>query len=207
MKNMHLFALRDVLSTDFDKEKADSIRKKISLFSCKRTEHIERFAHNQMITAESYGESRSFLFLEDDTDDLVGFFTTGLTVIDWPKQVEPSEWWQSLSKKRRNVFTKGVFSSNGIMPAFTIGEIARDDRYTNEDLPGETILRHALAKILEAQRYAAGRLILVDTRRKLFDRLYREAGFEVFGTRPSPNGEGDEEFVIALLSLKNMTIR
>ncbi|NMN02664.1 hypothetical protein [Bifidobacterium panos] len=192
---------------DSEPERAERIKDSLGSFSCRRSPHIERFAHRQMEIAEKQGESRSYLLLEQGTDAFLGFFTLGLTSVDW-EQVENSDGWKSAyGKKKRKSFSSGLMKRDGShIGVFTIGELARDDNVSAEELPGAQILREALGYVIEAQHITAGRFVLVDSREILYRKLYGLAGFTEIAQRKSPNPDEDIPFVVSILPIKGISL-
>lgn len=185
-------------------ERVEVIKKALDTFSCVRSPFIENFVHKDIIESEECGESRSFLLLEEGTDRLLGFFALGITSILW-EDVEKSDGWRKAHTRReRRVLSRGLHLKNGHVGAFTIGELARADNVSKDELSGETLLGEALSTIMKARRMVGGRFILVDSRRKLYERLYSNAGFMEFDVRKSPNEGDSEEFVVSVVECSNL---
>lgn len=182
------------------------MKKALDTFCCERFPFIENFVHKEIIRFEQCGESRSFLLLEKGTDRLLGFFALGITSILW-ENVEKSEGWRKAhTKNERRVLSRGLHLKDGHVGAFTIGELARADGVSKNELSGETLLGEALSMVMKARRMVSGRFILVDSRRKLYERLYSKAGFTEFSVRNSPNEGDSEEFVVSVVECSSLPI-
>lgn len=191
MTDKYILPFQDIMNGQITPERAEFIKSQLGSFTCARSTHITEFAHARM---EEYGresESHSYLFLEKGSDRLLGFFTLGLTSVEWDN-IEKSEGWKNqFSKKQRRKLSYGLFKRRGFVGMFTIGELARDDNVSSRELCGAEILAAALQNISLAQNYTGGCFVLVDSRRKLFERLYSEAGFVEIAppppTKANPN--------------------
>lgn len=197
----YILPFGDILNGRIDPEQAERIMKQLSLFSCQRSQHITDFSREKMTAYEQASESRSYLFLKAKDDELLGFFTLGLTSMEWGNIENSDGWRKGFTKKQRRALSHGLFKRSGFVGMFTIGELARKDGIGKEELPGALILSAALHYIEEARKFSGGRFVLVDSRRKLFEALYQQAGFVEVDTRPSPNEGEIEEFVISILPL------
>lgn len=179
------------------------LKKQMKEFSCCRSSTIQSFITTDKIyNGENHGESRSYVIC-DSNRRLNGFFTLGITAIEW-NTVEKSSAWKALSRKKKKHLGNYLRTNAGYIGIYTIGELARKDGVKSEDLPGKVILMFALRSILKASKIAGGRFVLVDSRRTVFDSLYHEAGFMEVGTKESPNKGEDEQFIISLLPLENV---
>lgn len=185
-------------------ERVEVIKKALDTFSCVRSPFIEKFVHEDIIKSEECGESRSFLLLEEGTDRLLGFFALGITSILWENVEKSAGWRKAHTKKERRVLNRGLHLKDGYVGAFTIGELARADTVSKNELSGETLLGEALSMIMKAHRMVGGRFILVDSRRKLYERLYSNAGFMEFAVKDSPNEGESEEFVVSIVECSNL---
>ncbi|WP_158520386.1 hypothetical protein [Bombiscardovia coagulans] len=164
---------------------------------------VDFMATGEVYWNEDCGESRTYLVLEKGSNDLLGFFTLGITSLEWTS-VKNSEFWQGLSGKKQKHLSRHMHNKDGFIGVYTIGELARRNDVGRERLPGETLLQEALARILEARQIAGGRFVLVDSRKKLYERLYSKAGFQKVAEKESPNGPDDGIFFISMLPIENL---
>ena len=205
MKDYFVFSVGDLgLLAEHSPERAERIRESLGTFSCKRSSNIEDFIHGNMENSERWGESRSFLILEKGTDRLLGFFTLGLTTVSWNDVQDSDAWRQGVSGKKRKRMAKGLRVRDGHIGVYTIGELARADGVSSEELPGMALLDEAVNCILAARSRVGGRFVLVDSRPVLYERLYSRVGFTEFSRRESPNNNETEEFIVSLLFLGDL---
>ncbi|MFB2554618.1 hypothetical protein [Herbiconiux liangxiaofengii] len=163
-------------------------------FCCERSSHLQDFARTKVMSYERDGHSRTYVVITptNDSIDVAGFFTIGMTQLD-------------LSKAAKQVKKKltGIFSHTKT-GAYSIAELARDDRYTSEDLPGSIILDEAFAVIKQARKFIGGRFLVVDARDVVMERLYKPAGFQVVGVATPPRGMEDVEFATACCQVRDL---
>jgi hypothetical protein len=154
-------------------------------FECKRSPHLENFARSKVWDYESSGMSRTYVLttvLPENVLEVAALFTIGLTTFDFTK-LEKSVKKKLLGK-----------ISLEIGGAYSIAELARSDKYTNQDLEGMTILNEASKVILNAQTIVGGRYVIVDAQAKIHDTLYSKAGFRVLHPAIAPLTMADKEF-------------
>ena len=175
-----------------------TIKPQLKSFKCEKpSASIERFINSDTVyTYEKYGESRTYLICEEDTVNVLGFFAVGLSSFELP--TDDDRYWEGMSRKVMKRHKSGIHDKQGVVGAYTIGELARRKGVGADALPGSVILKEALSQIRYAQEYAGGRFVLVDSRKTLYDRLYNCAGFRKLTVRESPNGEGEEDFIVSL---------
>ncbi len=167
---------------------ADRVKQRLAEFECFRSPHLEKFARHEVHKYERHGHSKTYVFLTPSGDsDIDGpaFFTVGMTSLDLSET--------SASKRRK--FSGDI--SMSVTGAYSIAELAGSDAYTSAQLPGEVILGEANVVIRQAREHVAGRFLVVDAQRVVYERLYAPAGFSEITTARPPREMGDIEFVTA----------
>lgn len=178
------------------------IKPQLANFECEMpSASIQKFITGDMVHAyEKYGESRTYLINRKDKGEVLGFFTVGLSSFELPTDDDP--FWKNMSRSVRKRHVSGVHTKQGVVGTYTIGELARRKGIGSETLPGSVILKEAIKQVQNAQQYAGGRFVLVDSRKTLYHCLYKPAGFRKVTTKESPNGEGEEEFIVSVRLLE-----
>lgn len=97
----YILPFGDILNGRIDPEQAEHIMKQLSLFSCRRSQHITAFSREKMTAYEQASESRSYLFLREQDNELLGFFTLGLTSMEWGNIENSDGWRKGFTKKQR----------------------------------------------------------------------------------------------------------
>lgn len=69
----YILPFGDILNGRIDPEQAEHIMKQLSLFSCRRSQHITAFSREKMTAYEQASEYRSYLFLREQDNELLGF--------------------------------------------------------------------------------------------------------------------------------------
>lgn len=170
------------------------VEDKLASFQCSRSTHLQKYANTGYKRYERYDHTRTYVLLTTSTDDVEvpAFFSVGKAVLN------VSSANNSLKKKLMGDIS---FEQSG---AYSIAELARDDRVSSEDLPGEMILSEALAVIKSARKHIGGRFIIVDSQEKVFESLYQPYGFRKLGLSASPRGMEDKSFVTSVFMAKDL---
>jgi len=124
--------------------------------------------------------------------DVAAFFTIGMTALNFENA--------NRSLKERLM---GSISMK-VTGAYSIAELARSDRFTTAQLPGRVILSESMRVIAKAHKHIAGRFVVVDAQRKVFESLYRPNGFSEIDIAEAPRGSDSSDFVTACRMLKDM---
>lgn len=188
-----VFALAD-LEDDKYEPLRHAVLARMAEFECSRSTHLQAFARRKVHDYESHGHSRTYVLVCPDDDegiDVPAFFTVGMTSLDY-REVS------STLKKRLN--GNITVEHTG---AYAIAELARSDRYTRAQLPGEVILDEAKEIIRQSRQLIAGRFLVVDAQRKVFEALYMPAGFRRLSIAEAPLGMPDAEFVTGCCLIKD----
>lgn len=166
----------------------------LSAFNCARSLHLQEFARSGVHKYEGDGHSRTYVLItptDDYSIDVAGFFTIGMAQLDLSEA----------NKQVRKKLTGRI--SHSRTAAYSIAELARDDRYTSAQLPGQTILNEAFTVIKRAQKFIGGRFLVVDAREAVMERLYKPAGFRVVGVATPPKGMEDVDFSTACCQIRD----
>lgn len=189
----------------------DSLKQQMSEFECDvPSSTIERFVcTDQVYLKEECGESRTYAMYEKPDKEsepvLLGFFTLGITSIQW-EIVEKSDYYLGLNKKQKRHLTRYLYGKRDHIGLYTIGELARAKSTPKEKLPGAVILKEALDMVKRAQRIAGGRFVLVDSLPVLYERLYKGAGFKVVDRKRVQGEDGEEDCYVSLLPVENIQV-
>ena len=110
----------------------------------------------------------------------MAFFTIGQTSVDIGE----------LSKNKKKKLLGSVPGRDKLLSyqAYLIGQLGRSDRYTTDDISGETILHECYAEIRKVQRMVGGRLLLLECREHMFELFYQKKGFEKLTESPDEQG-------------------
>ena len=167
---------------------AQRVKERLESFVCARSPHLEKFARTEVHKYERHGHSKTYVFLTSSGEsdiDVPAFFTVGMTSLDL----------SATSASKRKKFSGDV--SLSVTGAYSIAELARSDAYTSAQLPGEVILGEANVVIRQAREYVAGRFLVVDAQRVVYERLYAPAGFSEIATARPPGDMAGADFVTA----------
>ena len=187
-----VFALADVQQEKY-RVLAETVDERLSTFRCERSPHLQDFARSSVQKYERHGHSRTYVLVtpRDDTIDVAGFFTVGMTALNLQKATS--------SARKRLMGDVSVVQTG----AYSIAELARSDDYSSEQLPGRVILDEAKEVIRRARGYIAGRFVVVDAREEVFSHLYEPAGFRKIHLAEAPRGMAGIPFVTACAVVKD----
>jgi hypothetical protein len=188
-----VFALSDLEDPKYQPLR-DAVMARLAEFDCSRSTHLQTFARKKVHDYESHGHSRTYVLVSPDDDegiDVPAFFTVGMTSLDY------REVSGTMKKKLNGNIT---VEHTG---AYAIAELARSDRYTKAQLPGEVILDEAKEIIRQSRQLIAGRFLVVDAQEKVFEALYKPAGFSRLAVAEAPKSMPDGEFVTGCCVIKD----
>lgn len=170
----------------------EMIQKALAYFNCRRSPQIQKFIKYNISQAQTMAQGRTYFLIDaislkslsthnfdsanGEYDKLImGFFTIGLASIDFAK-------FPGLSKSfLRSMFGRIPQEHQQTMAVYIIGELARSDYFSSNDIAGDTILNECVAIIKHAQSLVAGRCAVVNSREKVLETLYGPAGFKKLG--------------------------
>ena len=162
----------------------DRLSQILSSFSCHLDEDNANFLHNRAAEFEKLQKSKTYLVFDEDSlanDPQIviwGYFTVALKSLELP---------QSMSTRTRRELDGFSGKANNApiasLPCYLIGQLARNDRISKEQLPGKELLTEALRVILSAADLVGGRLAMIECHNdEHLKTFYRENGFETIGS-------------------------
>lgn len=157
-------------------------------FKCENEVDLEEFLHYKAIGREKLTKSSTYLFLDEEKFlnreiEVLAYVSHGIT------SVEVSEL---TSKQRKRMFgdTVDKRDERTSLPTYLIGQLGRSDKYTNRDLPGNTILYESIIILKTMSTGAGGDVAILECRPHMFDKFYRKYGFKLFPSSHEEDGEG-----------------
>lgn len=157
----------------------DKIQEVISTFVCNKDKDIENFLKEKAIEFEMMSKSRTYFIVDEEALELgafniLGYFSVALQVLKVPEELSNRKI-KSLdgfsAKREGKVITE--------FPVFLIGQLAKNDTYT-DGIAGSEIISFAMAAIYKAHEKVGGRIVLVECadKKQLLD-FYQNNGFEI----------------------------
>ncbi|MCI8425048.1 MAG: hypothetical protein HFJ72_05230 [Adlercreutzia sp.] len=141
------------------------LQEKLNGFRCERDTDVARFLQLYAIDNERLGASRSYLIADrealdsDGTLRLVAFFTLAITSTDYSSV--------SNRAKRRILGDYPRVSREGHFPGYLLAQLARDDRFTRDDLDCSNLLSFAESIVDAAADAVGGNLLYLDCKEPL----------------------------------------
>ena len=154
------------LSEFIDLVGEDRALQALSSFSVKRNSDVENFIRNNALAYEKSDNARTYLVTNED-DDILGYFSLALSVVDIPPGIS-----KAMMRKMRGF---GRYSASSV-PCYLLGQLARDDNASHDDLMMRDFIDFAIEYAMAAKQYVGGRFLLVDCVDELVD-LYERHDF------------------------------
>ena len=128
----------------------------MSSFKCSKDSDIQDFLCNNAIPFEKAHKSRTYIILdpasiEKEELDILAYFSVAIDHLLIREKVSKS------FKKKLN----GIFSDDRV-PCYLVGQLARNDSFSKEDIHGEEILDYAFNVLMDAHDLVGGRFVRVD---------------------------------------------
>lgn len=172
MKKYTVIPLGALLSQEYDQKKIEEAFKK---FSCQREADLENFLMRKAIPYERTNFGKTFLLIDLDELEKHNFLVMAYYTIA-QKSVDISEL--SPKRKRKVLGDYPGRDSLKTIPAYLIGQLGRNDTYSNEEISGEQILFECYNSISIAAQVVGGNLVILECREKMFEKVYESKGFK-----------------------------
>lgn len=130
----------------------DRAIKALSSFSVRRNPDVENFIRNNAVAYEKSDNARTYL-VTNENDDILGYFSLALSVVDIPSGIS-----KAMMKKMRGF---GRYSADSV-PCYLLGQLARDDNASHDDLMMQDFIDFAIEYVMAAKQYVGGRFLLID---------------------------------------------
>ena len=144
----------------------DEAKKALSSFSVKRNPDVENFIRKNAVAYEKSNNARTYLVMSEDID-ILGYFSLSLSVVDIPSEIS-----KAMMKKMRGF---GRYSADSV-PCYLLGQLAREDNVSHEDLMMRDFIDFAIEYVMVAKQSVGGRFLLIDCIDDLVD-LYERHDF------------------------------
>lgn len=171
MKKYVLVSLGDLLASGCDEKKIISIFEK---FSCQLETELEDFLMQRAIEYENKGIGKTFLFfdvekLQNNEISIMAYYTIGHSTIDIT----------NLSNRQRRRMLGNYPGRDNMksVSTFLIGQIGRCDKYTSEDLNGDTIFNECYHSLSLAAKIIGGSIVFLECREHMFSKVYEKMHF------------------------------
>lgn len=132
---------------ELDKDKVKSILK---TFQCQDND-IQDFLINKSIEFEKRRKSRTYLLINNNFD-ILAYFTLALKVLKLSESISKN------LRKKLDGFKNDVTE----IPCYLIGQLARNDKFSNKDISGQIILSYAIRIIRQSYEQIGGKIALVE---------------------------------------------
>ena len=142
------------------------LKKLLKTFVCQKNKDIEFFLHRYALLFEQKQRSRTYIYLNIDKMEVAGYFSIGISCIDIEKF--SFETIQQIYDK--------THISKKCLPCYIIGQLGKSDKYIK--IKGETLLKHSIEIIQEANYFLNSRMIVLDAinNQKVLE-FYKRYGF------------------------------
>jgi hypothetical protein len=160
----------------------ETVKEVISTFYCSKDPDLESFLKNEnkAILFEKKSKSRTyFIFDEIELENgqlvLLAYFTIGIQTLKIPHGSAASQ-----IRKLDGLYAKKGSEAITEIPAFLIGQIGKNDLYSNK-ITGDELLEYALSVISKAQEIVGGRVAFIECQDKpQLIEFYNKNNFKYF---------------------------
>ena len=142
-----LFPLSEILVGASSKR---NVRKLLETFTCSRNSDLQDFLHHKAMTFEHHLRSRTYLYLDNATQEVAAYFTVTISTLHT----------ENVSAKIIKLLD-GYQDDVESIPCFLIGQLGKSDQCQSVKV-GTHILYDATDVIDQAQQMLGGRFILLD---------------------------------------------
>jgi len=146
-ESFSLFPLSEIIkNTDSNRK----VKKLLETFSCTRNIDLQDFLYHKAVTFEKNLRSRTYLYLDNDTQEVAAYFTITISTLHT----------DSISPEVIELLD-GYNNDVASIPCFLIGQLGKSDKVEPRKI-GEYILNDAIEMIDQSQKSLGGRFILLD---------------------------------------------
>ncbi len=142
------FQLSEIISKSPSKRKTKQL---LETFSCTKNLDLQDFLHNKALTFEQHLRSRTYLYFDNETKEIVAYYTVAISVF----------FTDGMSKDIIKLLD-GYKDDIKTIPCFLIGQLGKSDKYEEFKI-GEYMLSDALEIIDKSHIDLGGRFILIDS--------------------------------------------
>ena len=145
------FSCFQLLEIDSKSDSKWIIKRLLETFSCSKNFDLQDFLHNKALTFEQHLRSRTYLYVDNETKEVVAYFTIAISML----------FTNDLSNDTIKLLD-GYKDDTRSIPCFLIGQLGKSDKYKKYKI-GEYLLSDALDIIDCSQNSLGGRFILIDS--------------------------------------------
>jgi len=142
-----LFPLSEIVQNTNSNRK---VKKLLETFNCTRNTDLQNFLYNKAITFEKNFRSRTYLYIENNLQEVAAYFTITISTLH-TDGISP-EVTELLDGYKNDIAS---------IPCFLIGQLGKSDKFEPRKI-GEFILNDAIEIIDQSQNTLGGRFILLD---------------------------------------------
>ena len=190
-KEYEIINIRDYLIDGDEKIGEESLRKKLSDFTCPMNLNVEQFLKEKAIEFTKRNQSVTYLVFLSDASTLVGYFTLALKSIT----VKEGILSKTIQRKISRVSEYDSEYQTFRLSAYLIAQLGKNfTSNANEKITGHQLMELAIQKVKELQYMLGGTIVFLETLRnaKLMEFYTHQHGFKEFDTRRASSMIGTE---------------
>jgi hypothetical protein len=146
--NFSCFCLSEIIETSTSNNK---IKKLLQTFKCNQNIDLQDFLHNKALVFEKNLRSRTYLYIDNNTKNVVAYFTIAINTL----------YTDNISSEVIKLLD-GYRDDTKSIPCFLIGQLGKSDLYKDIKI-GKFIIEDAIEIIDNSQMSVGGRFILLDS--------------------------------------------
>lgn len=179
--NLVVINISDYVTSNGDVIGENVVQSILSIFSCYKNNDVEMFLKNQAIEFTKKHQSVTYLAVNKNTDNVVGYFTLSIK----PLRINIDAFSNTMKRKILRVSKLDEETGKYAFAAYLIAQLGKNFAVEESELiSGETLLQLAVNKIKEIQHLAGGMVYFLeaeDTPKLLA--FYEKNGFKRFEPR------------------------
>lgn len=170
----------------------------LSQFSIPLNKEVEDFIRNKALQATRLKSSMSYVIVDEDIAEIVGYFTLLVKPFTIPANRLSSTNRRLISRFSEVNAETGNYTSS----VYLLAQIGKNFSVQSQyQIPGQDLLAIALEKLRTAQDLVGGKLVLIEReadREKLYD-FYKANGFKSWNSRYDKNDQVQYDQMIRVI--------
>lgn len=169
----------------------------LSDFSCDKNQDVEKFLKNNSIDFTKKNQSVTYIILDKDDGELLGYFTIALKLL----MVRGETISNNIKRKLKRISEYNEETQTFVVPAYLIAQLGKN--YTNNannKITGNELLEIAWTKVKEIQYQVGGVITFLEANNeeKLLS-FYENNKFVEFDTRSTSSDNHESRKLVQLL--------
>ena len=199
LDNLVVININDYITSNGEVLGENVVQGILSVFSCYKNHDVEMFLKEQAIEFTKKHQSVTYLAVNKNTDNIVGYFTLAIK----PLRINIDGFSNTMKRKILRVSKLDEKTGKYAFSAYLIAQLGKNFAVDKSELiAGEILLQLAVNKIKEIQHLAGGMVYFLeaeDTPKLLA--FYEKNGFKRFDTKMTDRDHDTTHKLVQLLKV------